>query len=379
MTKKNKIPVILITGYLGSGKTTLLNEILKNERRKVALVVNDMGSVNIDSSLLKKTGTKIEQAEMFELQNGCICCTLRNEFIQKMEEISKDNNSEVVFVEASGISDPGSIAASFLGYEEDNPKTNVYLSSIITVVDADRIYNEFIDELEQIDSSSASTTGTTSSPEDSDIATLIIDQIEFCNKIILNKCDLLNEQQLERVLSVIRNFQTKAEIIKATKCKVDLDLLITKNKFNYEQVESSSAIQRAMNSLDEDPSACYEEFGIKTYLFEDKRPLNREKFISFLNNLNTENIIRAKGYIWFFDSDKDVQLFELAGRNSSITEIAYWVAALEDEQISEVLKDDPQLKENWDKEFGDRINQIVFIGKNIDESLMKQQLLECLN
>lgn len=370
---KNKKPVILITGYLGSGKTTLLNELLKQEKRQIAVVVNDMGSVNVDAEFLKKNGSKVAQSQMYELQNGCICCTLRDEFINQMEVISDDDVSQAVFVEASGISDPGAIAASFLGYEDENPNTNVYLSSIVTVVDADRIYHEFIKDMENFDEEAEF------SKTDPSITTLIIDQIEFCNTIILNKCDLLSEEQVEKVVAVIRNFQSRAKIIKTSNANVDPDLILTNERFDYDQVDSSSAIQRAMDSLDENPAACYEEFGIKSFLYENKRPFNRQKFNSFLQTINPEMIIRAKGYMWFSDADKDVQLFESAGRNASITEVAYWVAALPEAQIKEVLNDDLQLKQNWDKKYGDRINQLIFIGKGYDEAKIKTQLSECLD
>lgn len=369
----NKKPVILITGYLGSGKTTLLNELLKQEKRKIALVVNDMGSINVDANLLKKNGAQIAQAQMYELQNGCICCTLRDEFIKQMEEISKDNSSEAVFVEASGISDPGAIAASFLGYEQDTPETNVYLSSIITVVDADRIFHEFMDNLENFNEDEEF------KKADPGITTLIVDQMEFCNTIILNKCDLLNEEQIEKVIKTIRNFQPKAQIIKAENAKVDPDLIVTNKKFDYDQVDSSSAIQRAINSLDDDPTACFEEFGIKSFVYEDKRPFNREKFNKFLNTIDPEQIIRAKGYMWFSDANEDVQLFESAGRNASIMEVSFWVASLDEEQQKNVLENNPDIKESWDENFGDRMNQIVFIGKNYDEKEIKKLLSECLD
>ena len=149
MNKMNKKPVVLITGYLGSGKTTLLNNLLRQETRRVALIVNDMGSINVDASILKKEGANVAECPMFELHNGCICCTLRDEFIKQIEKISAIDSVEVIFVEASGISDPGAVSASFLAYEEDNPDTNVYLTSVVTVVDADRIYREFLDDLKK--------------------------------------------------------------------------------------------------------------------------------------------------------------------------------------------------------------------------------------
>lgn len=370
---KKKMPVILITGYLGSGKTTLLNELLRQEKRRIALVVNDMGSINVDANLLKRNGSKVAESKMYELQNGCICCTLRDEFIQQMEDISQDNTVEAVFVEASGISDPGAIAASFLGYEQDNPNTNVYLSSIITVVDADRIYHEFMDELSSFDEE------TEFNKEDPGISTLIVDQIEFCNTILLNKCDLLSQEQIDSVVKLIRTFQSKAQIIQTSNAKVNPDLILTNKKFDYNQVDSSSAIQRAMNSLDEDPSACFEEFGIKSFLFESKKPFNRNKFSSFLNKIDPAKIIRAKGYMWLSDADKDVLLFESAGRNASVTAVAYWLASLSPEQIKGALNDDPDLKNNWDDKYGDRINQLVFIGRNYDEAEIRKALSDCLD
>lgn len=363
--KSNKKPIILITGYLGSGKTTLLNNLLRQEKRQIALIVNDMGSINIDAEILKKQGSKVAQASMYELQNGCICCTLRDEFIQKMEEISKANTADAVFVEASGISDPGSIAASFLAYEEDNPDTNVYLSSIVTVVDADRIYREFLCELSEWDEQNS---------DDQNITTLIVDQMEFCNHIVLNKCDLLNEDQLKAVENCIRDFQKKAPLIRSINGQVDPDLILSTERFDFETVDSSSAIQKAINSINEKNKGCVDEYGISSFVFEEKRPFNRKKFMDFLNTSYPSSLIRAKGYIWFSDADADVQLFEQAGRNSSVTEVSYWVDALVEEQKNEILAGDEELKKNWDEEFGDRLNQIVFIGKSLDQNKIKSEL-----
>lgn len=220
----NKKPVTLITGYLGSGKTTLLNEILRQEKRKVALIVNDMGSINIDAAIIKKNGSKVAQSEMYEMQNGCICCTLREEFLKQVEKISNDDSIETVFVEASGISDPGAIAASFLAYEEEKSDTNVYLSNIVTVVDADRIYREFMTNLKNYDEKDPNNLSS------NDITTLIVDQIEFCNTIVLNKLDLLEENQIEQVIKIIRDFQSKAEIVKAIHSKVDIEKIISNQK-----------------------------------------------------------------------------------------------------------------------------------------------------
>lgn len=333
-----KKPVTLITGYLGSGKTTLLNEILKQEKRQVALIVNDMGSINIDAAIIKKNGSVVEESQMYEMQNGCICCTLREEFVQQIEKISQNDAIETVFVEASGISDPGAIAASILAYEEDNPDTNVYLSNIVTVVDADRIYREFMTDLQNYDEKDANNLSS------NDITTLIVDQIEFCNTIVLNKLDLLNEEQTEQVIKIIRDFQPKAEIIKSIQSKVDIEKIISDQKFNYEMVDSSSAIQKAINSLSDKDRGFTDEYGISSFSYEIKVPFDEEKFLTFINEEFPKELIRAKGYIWFKDRSEDVLLFEQAGRNSSVMTVAYWVAALDEKTQKECLENDEELR-----------------------------------
>ena len=379
MKKTNKKPVVLITGYLGSGKTTLLNNLLRQEKRRVALIVNDMGSINVDAEILKKNGSNVTECPMFELQNGCICCTLRDEFIQQIEKISNLDTVDVVFVEASGISDPGVVSASFLAYEEDNPKTNVYLTSVVTVVDADRIYREFLDDLKQKADKAATDENNLTSEE---ISTLLVDQIEFCNFIVLNKCDLLNEEQLKEVEAIIRDFQPRAPIFHSVNGNIDIDQITTTEPFNYEQIDSSSAIQKAINSLNEPNRAqqgCTGEYGISSFVFEEKRPFNRERFMNFVNNNYPKELIRAKGYIWFSDADANVQLFEQAGRNSSVMTVAYWIDALEEKQKQEYLEYNPDVKEAWDEEFGDRVNQLVIIGKGYDKEAITAALKSCLD
>ena len=379
MKKNNKKPVVLITGYLGSGKTTLLNKLLRQEKRRVALIVNDMGSINVDAEILKKNGSNVTECPMFELQNGCICCTLRDEFIQQIEKISNLDTVDVVFVEASGISDPGAVSASFLAYEEDNPKTNVYLTSVVTVVDADRIYREFLDELKQKADKNATDENNLTAEE---ISTLIVDQIEFCNFIVLNKCDLLNGAQLKEVEAIIRDFQPRAPIFHSVNGNIDIDQITTTEPFNYEQIDSSSAIQKAINSLNEPNRAqqsCTGEYGISSFVFEDKHPFNRERFMNFVNNNYPKELIRAKGYIWFSDADANVQLFEQAGRNSSVMTVAYWIDALEEKQKQEYLEDNPDVKEAWDEEFGDRVNQLVIIGKGYNKEAITAALKSCLD
>lgn len=369
---RGKIPVVLITGYLGSGKTTFLNEMLHQEKRKVALIVNDMGSINIDAKLLKSDTVAQKDTRLIEMSNGCICCTLRDEFMVEVERLSQHKDIEAVFVEASGISDPASIAEAFLAYEETNRHTRIYLSSIVTVVDADRIYREFLDDLKSIDQEQ------NAEEEDPDIINLVMDQIEFCNIIVLNKCDLLNSDQLIEVKNTIRHFQPEAEIMQSIYGKINADRILQGQKFDYMKAMNSSTIQKALKKKAEGEE-CVEEYGITSFVYEEKRPFDREKFLDYLEQDYPDGIIRAKGYVWFSDDDVHVQLFEQAGRNASVNEYSNWVAAFDDKDKQEVFQYYPEVLEEWDEEYGDRMNQIVFIGRGYNKDEITEKLEKFLD
>ncbi|MGN0394208.1 MAG: CobW family GTP-binding protein, partial [Coprococcus sp.] len=239
MFGKKKTPVTIITGYLGSGKTTLMNELLRSQEIDgLALIVNDMGSINIDASLIKKNSVLEADAKMIELSNGCICCTLQDAFMEQIKQLSKDKNVSRILVEASGISNPASIAEGFLAYQDMYKRSEFYLDSIVTVVDADRIYTEFLDALKEKENSGQD--------DDPDIINLVMDQIEFCNVVFLNKCDLLSEEKIEEVKKVIRSLQKEADIIPCTFGKVDSQLIFSGKKFDYDKVMNSSIMQRAL-------------------------------------------------------------------------------------------------------------------------------------
>ena len=364
---KKEVPIVIITGYLGSGKTTLMQNILKQEKRKIALIVNDMGSINIDASILNKTGNSVSQVEMVEMQNGCICCTLRDEFMAEIERLSSDRSIEAIFVEASGISEPSSIAGAFLNYEEMTEDTRVYLKSVVSVVDVDRIYREFLHDLVSDEEA-----------EEGDVINLIMDQIEFCNLMILNKTDLLSVEQLEEVKIGLRNLQQEAEMITCVNGNVDLDRLLDREDFDFEEVEAYSAVQRALNQCEhDDEKACVDEYGISSFVFEEKRPFNRKAFNRLVDNY-PEVLIRSKGYIWFSDDWKHIQLFEQAGRNASITELTEWISAWSEEELTPVLNDFPDLKDDWDETYGDRCNQLVFIGKGYEKAEIVKKIYECI-
>ena len=370
MFKRNKKPVTIITGYLGSGKTTVMNELLRNKgSEKIAVIVNDMGSINIDASLIKSTNIAQHDVSMVELSNGCICCTLQDAFMNQINNLAENKDIEKILVEASGISDPSSIAAGFIEYKRMGLCKNVYLDSIVCVADADRIYTEFLDDLRETDSSYADL--------DPDIINLVIDQIEFCNTILLNKCDLLSPDKIEQVYKTIRTLQKDADIIQCIQGKVNPNRIFNDKKFDFEKIMQSSRIQEQLSRGKHEEIR--DEHGITSFLYEEKKPFDYEKFIEFVEKDYPEEIIRAKGYVWFYDDDIHVQLFEQAGRNASVTIVSNWLAAFGEKERKREMREHPEIMEDWDEKYGDRFNQIVFIGKNLNRDQIISRLQTCVH
>lgn len=368
MFGKRKKPVTIITGYLGSGKTTVLNELLRDrECQRTAIIVNDMGSINIDASVIQNTSVCENDLSMVELTNGCICCTLQNAFMKQISGIASKKNIKRILVEASGISDPAAIAAGFIEYQQMGLCKNVYLDSIVCVVDADRIYSEFLNDLSKQEN--------VKTEQDPDIINLVTDQIEFCNTILLNKCDLLSADEVEQVRKTVRTLQKEADIIECIHGKVNPDRIFHNKKFNYEKVMKSSRIQEQFLHGREDIE---DEHGITSFLYEERKPFDYEAFMSFLENDYPEEIIRAKGYVWFGDDDVHVHLFEQSGRNASVTLVSNWVAAFDEKERERQMQEHPEIMDDWDEKYGDRLNQIVFIGKNFDREQIIEKLQKCL-
>jgi G3E family GTPase len=386
-TVKDKIPVTLITGYLGSGKTTLMNELLKmKSNKKVAIVVNDMGTINIDAKLIQNTSlTRYTDMELISMQNGCICCTLREQFMDQIIELSQ-KDIDAILVEASGISDPVSIAEAFLEYEENQIESTIYLDSVITVVDADRIYSEFLEDLSNrtdIEQHNKEQHDKAQDEEESDpdIINLIMDQIEFCSLILLNKCDLLTSTQLGEVKEIIKVLQPEARIIETEFAKASYDDIVSNIPYDYDRIRDSSLINKTLfrnNHNEKEKDEAHEEYGISSFVYLERRPFDYDKFMSFLENEYPETLIRAKGYIWFADDDIHTHLFEQAGRNATVTEISNWVAALPVEEKELAITNYPQILEEWDEIYGDRMNQIVFIGKGYEKEEIIKKLNQCL-
>ncbi len=369
MCFREKKPVTIITGYLGSGKTTVLNELLRRKgSERYAVVVNDMGSINIDASLIRSSSVYESDVSMVELTNGCICCTLQDTFMKQINDIAAQHKINRILVEASGISDPSAIAAGFMEYQKSGLCDRVYLDSVVCVVDADRIYSEFLGDPSEPSDASLE--------QDPDIINLIIDQIEFCNIILLNKCDLLPLNAVEEVRKTIRAFQKDAVLYECIQGQVNPDKIFDNGQFDYDKVLLSSRVQSQLSAgKNED---IHDTHGITSFLYEEKQPFDHEKFTALLENEYPDNIIRAKGYIWFADDDMHVQLFEQAGRNASVTEVSNWVAAFDKEERDRLLKEYPEILNDWDPRYGDRINQIVFIGKNLDPQQITAKLQACI-
>ncbi len=268
-------------------------------------------------------------------------------------------------MEASGISEPSSIAAAFLGWLRENPKAKVYLSSVTTVVDADRIYREFLSNL--------SAGGET---EDGDVINLIMDQIVFCDLIVLNKTDLLTEAQRQEVRQALREIQQRAEIIDSVQGEVPFEKIVHGRPFDYDTVADSSVMQRTLDAGNRE--ACTDEYGISSFLYEDRRPLNRERFLQFVEDYPAE-LIRTKGYLCFSDDPAHAQLFEQAGRNTSITEMPEWMCAVPKEELDSLVREFPDLTDDWDETYGDRVVQLVFIGKGYRQDEILAAMGQCID
>lgn len=416
---KKKTPVLLLTGYLGSGKTTLLNRILNNRKGiKFAVIVNDIGEVNIDADLIAKGGVvKGSDDNLVALQNGCICCTLATDLMQQLSDLMAGDFDYIV-IEASGICEPEPIARTICSMPFAAPelvKNGLpVLDAIVTVVDALRLKTEF-------DTGNA----LTANPGEEDIESLIIQQIEFCNIIILNKRSEVTPHDLRQIKDVIRALQPKAEIIEADYCNVDLDKLLHSNVFDFEKtITSATWIQEIEKPLEEiekeenehhehhhghehhddhdhhhdhdhddcdhDHGVCHhhhhhhhgegeaEEYGISTFVYYRRKPFDLNKFDWFVGKLWPKEIIRAKGVCYFSDQKDMSYLFEQAGVQKKLIEAGKWYASAPPEELEQILAREPGLMKDWDNEYGDRMQKLVFIGKDMDREAIIKALDDCL-
>lgn len=392
-----EVPVLLLTGYLGSGKTTLLNKILANKKGvKFAVIVNDIGEVNIDAALIEKGGVVGQKDDsLVSLQNGCICCTLKMDLVEQLKEIVDMKRFDYIVIEASGICEPAPIAQTICSIPSLGPqyiKNGILrLDSIVTVVDALRMKDEFANGSDLMKPNL----------DEEDLASLVIQQMEFCNIILLNKAADVEPKELEHLKQIIRAIQPKAEIFECNYGDVDLDLIVNTHKFDWQTVASSAGWIQEIESErsgeedhDEEEHEHHhhhdhedhehghhhhhdhdhdheggevEEYGIGTFVYYRRKAFDLGLFDEFVARKWPRDIVRAKGICYFADEPDMCYVFEQAGQQKTVKQAGQWLATMPADQLAELRKNNPQLEKEWDEKLGDRMIKIVFIGQHIKD------------
>mgnify|MGYP000958194683 CR=1 FL=1 len=405
MNSRKEIPVLLLTGYLGSGKTTLLNKILANQKGiKFAVIVNDIGEVNIDAALIEQGGVVGKKDDsLVALQNGCICCTLKMDLVEQLKEIVDMQKFDYIVIEASGICEPAPIAQTICSIPTLGPqyvKNGVLkLDSIVTVVDALRMKDEFAggDDLMK------------DNIDEEDLASLVIQQIEFCNIILLNKAAEVEPKDLDKLKHIIKAIQPKAEIFECNYGDVDLDKIVNTRKFDWETVATSAGwIQEIEAERNEDhhehddhddddehehhhhhdhdhhhhhhhdDEGEAEEYGIGTFVYYSRKPFDLGLFDDFVARKWPRDVVRAKGICYFADESDMCYVFEQAGRQKTVKQAGQWIATMPKDQLDELLAREEQLRKEWDDKVGDRMIKIVFIGQHLQKEAICKELDKCL-
>ena len=415
MNSRKEIPVLLLTGYLGSGKTTLLNKILANQKGiKFAVIVNDIGEVNIDAALIEQGGVVGKKDDsLVALQNGCICCTLKMDLVEQLKEIVDMQKFDYIVIEASGICEPAPIAQTICSIPTLGPqyvKNGVLrLDSIVTVVDALRMKDEFAggDDLMK------------DNIDEEDLASLVIQQIEFCNIILLNKAAEVEPKDLDKLKHIIKAIQPKAEIFECNYGDVDLDKIVNTRKFDWETVATSAGwIQEIEAERNEDhhdhddhdddddddddehehdehkhhhhhdhdhhhhhhhdDEGEAEEYGIGTFAYYSRKPFDLGLFDDFVARKWPRDVVRAKGICYFADERDMCYVFEQAGRQKTVKQAGQWIATMPKDQLDELLAREEQLRKEWDDKVGDRMIKIVFIGQHLQKEAICKELDKCL-
>ena len=379
MKEMKETPVLLLTGYLGSGKTTLLNRILKNEKGiRFAVIVNDIGEVNIDASLIQQGGV-VGQGDdsLVALQNGCICCTLKMDLVKQLNDIINTGSFDYIVIEASGICEPAPIAQTISTYPQMIPEKmlkngKARLDAIVTVVDALRMRDEFGlgDALQRQDIG------------EEDLASLVIQQIEFCNIILLNKASEISPEDLKHLKAVIKAIQPKAAIYECDYGDVSFDKILNTHAFDFDKVATSARWIEAMedddDSLENEESGEALEYGIETFVWKRRKPMVLGDFDEFVSTKWPKGVVRAKGMCYFDDEKETCYLFEQSGKQFNITNAGQWYATMPADELKDFLEKNPDIKKDWDPEVGDRMQKIVFIGQNLDRKAIEAELDKCL-
>lgn len=371
-------PVLLLTGYLGSGKTTLLNRILSNEKGiRFAVIVNDIGEVNIDADLIQQGGVVGEGDDsLVALQNGCICCTLKMDLVQQLSEIVAQNRFDYIVIEASGICEPAPIAQTISVYPQMYPeyaKNGIAkLDAIVTVCDALRLRDEFAE----------GTDLTKGNLGEDDLASLVIQQVEFCNIILLNKADEVSADELVRIKAILRQIQPKAAIVPCNYGDVPIEKIINTHLFDFEKVATSArwieAVEGDEDDLENEEEGEALEYGIGTFVYTRRRPFMMTEFDQFIARKFPKSVIRCKGLCYFAEEKDLCYVFEQAGSQVSLRNAGQWYATMPKDELEEFKKNNPGAVKDWDPEYGDRIQKLVFIGQDMDRKEIEKLLDGCL-
>lgn len=377
MSKIKEIPVLLLTGYLGSGKTTLLNRILANEKGiKFAVIVNDIGEVNIDASLIESGGV-VGQGDdsLVALQNGCICCTLKMDLVKQLSDIANMERFDYIVIEASGICEPAPIAQTICAYPQMYPeyaeKAVAKLDTIVTVVDAKRMKDEFANGNDLLKQNIG----------EDDLENLVIQQIEFCNIILLNKADELSREEMMELKGIVKSIQPHAEILECNYGDVELDKIIHTNMFDFNKVATSAAWISAIEEdedLENEESGEALEYGIETFVYKRRKAFDLNFFDDFISRKWPKEVIRCKGICWFKEEPDICYVFEQAGKQVGLRNAGQWYATMPKDELQKMLENTPGLRRDWDEKYGDRMEKLVFIGQHLDKDAIVKHLDMCL-